>query len=190
MINSIKSGKSSRSKNDVWDSSKLKTIIRDIPDFPKKGILFRDITPLLQNAEAFQNAIDVIARYLESKRVSFLLGIESRGFIFGSALAYKMGVGFAPIRKQGKLPFRTQKMSYSLEYGESVIELHEDAFPKGTRVAIVDDLLATGGTAEAAAKLAEKIGGQVVTMVFLIELLFLKGREKLSGYDIFSLVQY
>ncbi len=190
MSPALKSGSDSRTKTAEWNTERLQSVIRSIPDFPKKGILFRDITPALQLPGAFQFVINRLADHLKAKRIDFILGIESRGFIFSSALAYKLNIGFAPVRKQGKLPYRTQQKAYALEYGEAVLEIHEDAFPRGARVAIVDDLLATGGTALAAAQLAEGIGGQVSTIAFLIELAFLKGREKLAAYDIFSLIQY
>ena len=164
--------------------------IRDIPDFPKKGILFKDITPLLRHPKAFQAAVDSLAQALSKKSLDYIIGIESRGFIFSPVLSYKLGVGFIPVRKKGKLPHKTEQIDYSLEYGEATLEIHQDAFPKGARVAIVDDLLATGGTALAAASLAEKLGAKVETCAFIIELEFLKGREKLSRYAVFSLIQY
>ncbi len=168
----------------------LKEIIRDIPDFPKKGILFKDITPLLQNPEAFHLAVDILAETLQNKKIDYIVGIESRGFIFSPVLAYKLNAGFIPVRKKGKLPHTTYEVGYALEYGEAILEIHQDAIPKGARVAIVDDLLATGGTAMACAQLVEKSGGKVEKIAFLIELLFLKGRDKLSKYDLFSIIQY
>ena len=168
----------------------LKDIIRDIPDFPKKGIIFKDITPLLKNHDAFRSAVDQMADHLQSKKIDFVVGIESRGFIFSPTLAYKLGAGFIPVRKKGKLPHKTHEVSYSLEYGEAILEIHQDAIPAGSRVAIVDDLLATGGTAKAAAHLVEKCGAKVEKIAFLIELLFLHGRKSLSSYDIFSVIQY
>ncbi len=168
----------------------LKKIIRDIPDFPKKGILFKDITPILSHPEAFRLVVDQLAEDMQKKKIDVLVGIESRGFIFSPVLAYKLGVGFVPVRKKGKLPYKTEQMAYALEYGEATLEIHQDALKKGARVAIVDDLLATGGTALAAAKLVEKLGGKVEKISFLVELLFLHGRDKLAGYDTFSLIQY
>lgn len=168
----------------------LQAFIRDIPDFPQKGILFKDITPVLKNPKAFRQAIDSLAKNLKNKKIDYVVGIESRGFIFSSTLAYLLKAGFVPVRKQGKLPYHTKKMAYELEYGKAVLEIHEDAFKKGDRVAIIDDLLATGGTALATAKLVEALGAKVVQISFLIELAFLKGRDKLSKYDVFTAVQY
>ena len=174
----------------ISDTPNIKQIIRDIPDFPKKGILFKDITPLLQQADAFRLAIDEFTKELSKKKIDDVVGIESRGFIFSPVVAYQLKAGFIPVRKKGKLPFKTHQVSYDLEYGSAVLEIHQDALPPGSRVAIVDDLLATGGTALAAAQLVEKLGAKVEKIAFVIELLFLNGREKLSGYDIFSLIQY
>ena len=168
----------------------IKNIIRDIPDFPKKGIVFKDITPVLSHPQAFRASVDAIAEELSKKKIDCIVGIESRGFIFSPTLAYKLGVGFVPVRKKGKLPWKTHSVAYELEYGQATLEIHSDAIPKGARVAIVDDLLATGGTAKAAASLVEKLGGQVEKIAFLIELSFLNGRQKLSPYDIYSIVQY
>ncbi len=168
----------------------LQSLIRDVPDFPKKGIVFKDITTLLKEPQAFQFAVDELAKELEKRKIDFVVGIESRGFIFSPVLAYKLGTGFVPVRKEGKLPSETEQMAYTLEYGEAILEIHVDAFQKGARVAIVDDLLATGGTALAAAHLVEKLGGTVENIAFLVELKFLNGREKLSRYNIFSLIQY
>ena len=168
----------------------LKALVRDVPNFPKKGIIFKDITPILKQPEALQFAADELSNHVRSTRPNQIVGIESRGFIFSPILAYQLKAGFIPIRKSGKLPAKTIKTSYSLEYGESELEIHEDAILEGMRVAIVDDLLATGGTAKAAIDLVEKLGGEVVAIVFLIELGFLKGREKLAGYNVFSLIQY
>lgn len=168
----------------------LKALVRDIPDFPKKGIIFKDITPILKDPEAFQFAIDELAELLKGTRPDQIVGIESRGFIFSPILAYKLKAGFVPVRKRGKLPFKTLRVAYALEYGEAEIEIHEDAILKGMKVAVIDDLLATGGTAQAAVRLVEKLGGEVVAVGFLVELGFLKGREKLSGYNVFSLIQY
>ena len=168
----------------------LKKIIRDIPDFPKSGILFKDITPILKQAETFRYVVDAMAQELQDKRVDYIVGIESRGFIFSPTLAYKLNAGFVPVRKKGKLPHLTHQVGYTLEYGEAVLEIHQDGLPKGARVAIVDDLLATGGTAQAAAQLVEKCGARVEKIIFLVELTFLKGREVLKPYNVFSLVQY
>ena len=151
---------------------------------------FKDITPLLKDPKAFSAAIDAFNEVIEKKQIDYIVGIESRGFIFSPVLAYKLGVGFVPVRKKGKLPWKTEQVAYTLEYGEAILEIHQDAFPKGARVAIIDDLLATGGTALATAQLTEKLGAKIELMAFLVELDFLKGRERLSNYDIFSLIQY
>lgn len=172
------------------DLKVLKAKVRDIPNFPKKGVLFRDITPLLKDAKLLKEVIARLARSLKGKKISAVVGIESRGFIFGSALATKLGVGFVPIRKKGKLPWKTKQVACTLEYGQEILEIHEDAVKRGERTVIVDDLLATGGTAAAAAKLVKSVGGKVAKVAFVIELEFLKGREKLKGYDVFSLIKY
>ena len=168
----------------------LKAIFRDIPDFPKKGILFKDVTPILNHAEAFSWTVHQLVRQAENKKVDVVAGIESRGFIFGAALASQMKLPFVPIRKQGKLPYRCLRETYQLEYGSDALEVHEDAFSKGQRVLLVDDLLATGGTAGAAAKLIERGGGLIAQCAFVIELSFLKGRDCLKSHDVFSLVAY
>ncbi len=168
----------------------LKSKVRDIPDFPKKGILFKDITPLLQDPKSFREIVAHLAQALKEQKTEVIVGIESRGFIFGAAVAAELGVGFVPIRKKGKLPWRTRQMACTLEYGEEVLEIHEDAVRPGQRVAILDDLLATGGTAEAAAKLIGQLGGTVSQIAFVIELGFLKGREKLRPFNVFSLIAY
>lgn len=168
----------------------LKSIIRDIPDFPKPGIIFKDITPLLSDHTAFRKAILDMSAHFADSDVDLILGAEARGFIFGSALAYEMGVGFIPARKPGKLPHRTTTATYELEYGTDSLEIHEDAIERGQRVLVVDDVLATGGTAGAKTQLIEKLGGQVAGVAFLIELAFLGGREKLAGYNVFSLISY
>lgn len=168
----------------------LKTAIRDIPDFPKKGIIFKDITTLLSRGDLFEKVINELADHYKSKKIDQIVGIESRGFIFGAALAYKLKAGVIPIRKKGKLPYKTISATYALEYGTDTLEMHEDAVPKGTRVLIVDDLLATGGTAKATAELVEKAGGKIVGLSFLIELSFLKGRQNLKNHDVFSLIKY
>lgn len=166
----------------------LRSCIRDVPDFPKPGILFKDITPLLQNAAAFRSAILELKKRLQKFPITHLAAIESRGFIFGSALAMEMGIGMAIIRKSGKLPFRTTKVEYTLEYGIDTLEMHVDALSKGDHVVIVDDVLATGGTAKATAQLVESVGAKVEALAFLSELPFLKGREKLSSYNVISLL--
>ncbi len=168
----------------------LRDSIREIKDFPKPGIGFKDITTLLKNGEAFKFAIDEIIAQLKDKQVDVIVGPEARGFLMGTPVAYGMGIGFVPIRKPGKLPSETEKYEYGLEYGTDTLEIHKDAIKPGQRVAIVDDLLATGGTMEAATKLIEKLGGEVVSMQFLIELEELNGKEKLSNYHVNSLIKY
>ena len=168
----------------------LKSKIRQVPDFPKAGILFYDITTLLQEPAGFQAAIDSLALPFRDQRIDLVVGIESRGFIFGAAVADRMGTGFTPVRKPGKLPSKTLRETYALEYGTDALEMHDDGVRKGQRVLIVDDLLATGGTAAATAKLVEKLGGKVAGAAFAVELTFLNGRSKLTGVDIFSLIQY
>ncbi len=167
----------------------LKKHIRDIPDFPKKGIIFKDITTLLQDAKALAAAVDMIADEYKDKKIDVILSVEARGFIFGAAIAYKMGLGLVPVRKKGKLPAKTHSVTYDLEYGQDTLEIHQDAFPKGVRVLIVDDLLATGGTVSAVTGLVEKMGGVVAGIAFVIELVPLKGRDKLKGYPITSLIK-
>ncbi len=168
---------------------KLQKAIRDVPDFPKKGILFKDITPLLQDANLFAQTIDLFAESVQPDQIDLIAAIESRGFIFASALALKLGKGFIPIRKPGKLPYKTYKQEYALEYGTDALEIHQDAVKPGERVLLVDDLLATGGTAQAAAKLIEKCGGKVTGIRFLIELTFLNGFQKLSDYQVVSFIK-
>ena len=168
----------------------LKDCIRNIPGFPKEGIVFRDITTLLKDGAAFNQALEQLAANYDPDKIDVVLGIESRGFILGGALAYKWGKGFVPVRKPGKLPSSTYKEEYELEYGTDALEIHRDAIEKGARVLIVDDLLATGGTAKATAALVEKAGGVVAGLAFLIELSFLHGREKISRYPVLSLVTY
>ncbi len=168
----------------------LKSSIRDVPDFPKKGILFKDITPLLQNAELFSMAIDQIVEKLHGIPFDLVAAVESRGFIFGAALALKLKKGFIPIRKPGKLPYKTFQEQYQLEYGTDALEIHQDAIQKGQSVVLIDDLLATGGTALAAAKLIEKCGGKIGMICFVIELTFLKGIEKLKDYPVQTLIQF
>ncbi len=168
----------------------LKQIIRTIPDFPKKGIMFRDITPVLADAAAFRYVIQQFLGYCKGKEITVVASAESRGFIFGSVLAYELGVSFVPLRKPGKLPYKKIRQEFQTEYSTDAFEIHEDAIKNGDKVLIVDDLIATGGTAKAAAGLIEKLGGKVVGFAFLIELSFLNGREKLEGYDVFSIVDY
>ena len=172
------------------DIASLRQAIRDIPDFPRPGIIFKDITPLLGNGELFAKTIDLLADRYRGQRIDTVLGIESRGFIVGSALAYRLGAGFCIVRKPGKLPYETHRASYELEYGTDTLEIHIDAIRPQARVLIADDLIATGGTAEATAQLVSKLGGTVVECVFVIELAFLKGREKLKPHAVFSILQY
>lgn len=168
----------------------LESFVRDVPDFPEKGIVFKDITPLLQNAQAMQRASEELLNLLPATQIHKVVGIESRGFIFGSLLAQRLGAGFIPIRKPGKLPAQTISEAYALEYGTDVLEIHQDAIQPGDQVLIHDDLLATGGTAAASCKLIEKLGGTIVQLSFLIELSFLKGREKLTSYPVSTLLHY
>ncbi len=168
----------------------LRRFIRDIPDWPKEGILFRDITPLLADPEAFAAAIDVLSAGFTEAGIEYVAAVEARGFIFGSAVAEKLGAGFVPIRKAGKLPARTESITYDLEYGTDCLEVHLDAVGSGAKVLMVDDLLATGGTMAAACKLIERIGGQVAGIVFLIELAGLHGAEKIADYEITSIISY
>jgi len=169
----------------------LKETLRHVPDFPKKGIDFIDITTVLQNREALQQSIDEMKKLAtELGDFDMIVGPESRGFIFGAPLAYAMNKGFAPIRKKGKLPYKTVSIQYQLEYGTDELEIHEDAIKPGQKVVIVDDLLATGGTTESNVRLVEKLGGKVVGLVFFIELGYLKGREKLAGYEVRSVVKF
>jgi adenine phosphoribosyltransferase len=164
--------------------------IRDVPDFPKKGIVFKDITPLLQDPKAFSAAIHGVARHYKAKKVDSVVAIEARGFIIGAPLAVQLGAAFVPVRKKGKLPYKTVSVEYALEYGTAAVEMHRDGVHPGKRALIVDDVLATGGTAVAARSLVEQLGGKVAGLAVLIELGFLKGREKLPGLDVFSLVKY
>jgi adenine phosphoribosyltransferase len=170
--------------------SELKDHVRDIPDFPKQGILFKDISTLLANKDAFKKAIDLLAKRFKKDRIDYVVGIESRGFIFGSPLAYKLGAGFIPIRKKGKLPAKTVSITYELEYGQDTLEIHEDAIKPNDRVLVIDDLLATGGTVKASCDLLKKLNAEIVSIAFLVELRFLKGKQKLSGFPIYSLIKY
>jgi adenine phosphoribosyltransferase len=172
------------------DCDGLKKLIREVPDFPKKGILFYDITTLLKDKVGFALLIDALSEHYIGKEIDLVLGMEARGFIFGPALAYRLNAGFVPVRKPGKLPAETVKVSYELEYGSNSLEVHKDAIRKGDRVLIVDDLLATGGTAVATAELASGLGAQIAGLAFVVELDFLRGRERLGNYDVFSLLHY
>jgi adenine phosphoribosyltransferase len=168
----------------------LASKIRDIPDFPKRGIVFKDIMPLLADADALHETVERLAEFAEPRRPDLILGAEARGFILGAALAYRLKCGFIAARKPGKLPWRTVSVKYALEYGFDALELHADAITPGTRVIVHDDLLATGGTARAKVDLVEQLGGEVVGLAFVIELEFLNGRDRLEGYDVFSLIKY
>lgn len=168
----------------------LKKLIREVPDYPKPGILFYDLTTLLKDKEGFRALIDRLCGHYSGHTIDIVAGIEARGFIFGPALAYRLSAGFVPVRKPKKLPAKTASISYALEYGTDTLEIHEDAIKPGQRVLICDDLLATGGTASATSKLVEKLGGKIEGAAFAVELTFLKGRSKLNGYDVFSLIQY
>jgi adenine phosphoribosyltransferase len=168
----------------------LKSLIREVPDFPKPGILFYDITTLLKDAQGLRSVIDELGGHYAGQGIDRVIGIEARGFIFAPAVAYALNTGFVPVRKPKKLPARTEFVEYQLEYGTDILEVHRDAIEAGQRVLIVDDVLATGGTARAAANLVEKLGGKVVGFSFVIELDFLKGRSKIAGYDIQALVHY
>ncbi len=172
------------------DRLDLEKYIRAVPDWPKKGILFRDITPLLGNAGAFRAAVDAMAADFAGEGIQYVGAIEARGFIFGSAVAERLNAGFVPIRKKGKLPFKTVGVTYDLEYGTSTVEVHKDSVPVGAKVLMVDDLLATGGTMAGACKLIEKIGGQIAGISFLVELTELGGIKKLSGYKVKSIIRY
>jgi len=176
--------------NSALNSDQLKKLIREVPDFPKRGILFYDITTLLKDKVGFATLIDKFSEYYISQDVDLVLGMEARGFIFGPALAYRLNAGFVPVRKPGKLPAATVKQEYALEYGLASLEIHTDAIQKGQRVLIVDDLLATGGTAEATANLALSLGAEIAGLGFVVELDFLKGREKLKNYDVMALLHY
>jgi adenine phosphoribosyltransferase len=168
----------------------LASTIRSVPDFPIEGILFYDITTLLKNPDALKESVDQLVSHYRDTGVDVIVGMESRGFIFGMPVAYQLGVGFVPVRKPGKLPAETVSESYDLEYGTNTLEIHVDAIKKGQKVLIVDDLLATGGTAKATCRLVEKLGGEIVGVAFVIELNFLKGREALQQYNVFSLLRY
>lgn len=168
----------------------LRSAIRDVPDFPKKGIIFKDITTLIQKKDLFRRAIDELVERYKDKSVDLVACIEARGFIFGGAVAHRLGAGVVPIRKRGKLPYKTHTITYSLEYGTDSLEIHEDAVTPGQKVLLLDDVLATGGTAKATAGLLKEMGGDLVEIAFLIELGFLHGRDKLKDYNIFSLIKF
>jgi adenine phosphoribosyltransferase len=172
------------------DCEPLKKLIREVPDFPKKGILFYDITTLLKDKLGFATLVDALSEHYLEKEIDLVLGMEARGFIFGPAVAYRLNAGFVPVRKPGKLPAAAASVSYDLEYGSNTLEVHKDAIKKGQRVIIVDDLLATGGTAAATIQLARSLGAEIAGLGFVVELDFLKGRDKLQGWDVFSLLHY
>ena len=172
------------------DAEELKEAIRDVPDFPKPGIVFKDITPILSDPVLFRAAIDILVDQCKDRAVDKIAAIDARGFLFAGAMVDRLATGLVPIRKKGKLPYKTHEKTYDLEYGSATLTIHQDAFRKDERVVLVDDLLATGGTAAASAELIEQAGGEVVQILFLVELAFLKGREKLGGYDIFAPIVY
>jgi adenine phosphoribosyltransferase len=172
------------------DMDELKNIIRDVPDFPKKGIIFKDITTLLSDGRSFHRMVDLIAHRYVGQHIDKIVGVEARGFVLGAALAYKLGAGITLVRKPGKLPYKTRKISYDLEYGTDTLEIHEDAFKSGDRVIIADDLLATGGTVGAVVKLVEELGAEIVECAFMTELEFLHGRDKLPTGKVFSLLKF
>ena len=172
------------------DCEPLKKLIREVPDFPKPGILFYDITTLLKDKLGFATLINALSEHYFEKNIDLVLGIEARGFIFGPALAYRLNAGFAPVRKPRKLPAETAKVTYQLEYGSDTLEIHKDAIHPGQRVIIVDDLLATGGTCQATVQLTESLGGNIAGLAFVVELDFLKGRDRFNDYDVFSLLHY
>ena len=168
----------------------LKKMVRDIPDFPKKGIIFKDITPILQNPKGLREAVETISNHYKSKKVDIVVGAEARGFILAPTVAFNLGAGFVPVRKPGKLPYEKISMSYALEYGTDTLEMHKDAIKKGQQVLMVDDLLATGGTMATCCRMVETLGGNIVGCAFLIELAFLNGKKALSKYDVYSLIKY
>jgi adenine phosphoribosyltransferase len=170
--------------------ARLRAAVRDVPDFPKPGIIFKDITPILGDAALFRSAIDLFIDRCQGRGIEKVVGIDARGFLFASAVAYSLGVGFVPVRKAGKLPYRSESASYTLEYGEAVMEMHVDAIRPGERVVMIDDLLATGGTSAAAAKLIQKVGGDLVAANFLIELGYLDGRKQLAEVTVESFLQF
>jgi len=168
----------------------LAKMIRDVPDFPKEGIIFKDITTLIKDPEAFKQAVDILADHYTGQEVDLVVAVEARGYIFGAPIAYKLGAGFIPVRKAGKLPAEKVREEYELEYGTDSVEMHTDAIVPGQKILIVDDLIATGGSAAATVRLVERLGGEVLGIAFLIELAFLKGVEKLKGYDVFTVFEY
>ena len=168
----------------------LRAAVRDVPDFPKAGIVFKDITPILSNGKLFRASIDLFLEQCRGKKIDKIVGIDARGFLFGSAVAYELGIGFVPLRKKGRLPYKTESAKYSLEYGEAEMELHIDAIERGEKIALIDDLLATGGTSASAAVLIKKVGGILLEAQFLIELEFLRGREKLTPTPVVSFLNY
>ena len=172
------------------NADQLKKAIRDVPDFPKPGIIFKDITPILGDPKLFRAAVDILLAKHKGVKVDKIAAIDARGFLFGGAMADRLGVGLVPIRKKGKLPYKSYEQSYDLEYGSATLTIHQDAFRKGDQVVLVDDLLATGGTAAASAKLIEQAGGRVLGIDFLVELTFLNGRRKLAGYDVFAPIAF
>jgi adenine phosphoribosyltransferase len=169
---------------------KLRAGVRDVPDFPKKGIIFKDITPILKDGELFRAAVDLFLDQCRGRKIDKIVGIDARGFVFGSVVAYELGIGFVPLRKKGRLPYKTESAKYSLEYGEAEMELHIDAIARGEQIVLIDDLLATGGTSASAATLIKKVGGELLMAIFLIELNFLHGREKLAPTPIISFLKY
>jgi adenine phosphoribosyltransferase len=168
----------------------LRTAVRDVPDFPKKGIIFKDITPILKDGALFRASIDVFLEQCKGKKLDKVVGIDARGFVFGSAVAYELGIGFVPLRKKGRLPYKTESAAYMLEYGEAEMELHIDAIVPGEKIVLIDDLLATGGTSASAVTLIKKVGGELIEAIFLIELEFLRGREKLAPTPVTSFLKY
>lgn len=172
------------------NQERWKDFIRSVPDFPKEGIVFRDITTLLSSSKNFSRAIEALGEPYRNEKVNAVVAVEARGFIFGGAIAARLNAAFVPVRKKGKLPFKTYQATYELEYGTDTLEIHRDAFASGSRILIVDDLLATGGTTAAVIELVKKLGGEIAGITFLIELEFLKGRERLKGYPVFSLIKY
>ena len=169
---------------------RLRAAVRDVPDFPKPGIVFKDITPVLQDGALFRQSVDLFLKQCHGKLIDKVVGIDARGFLFGSAVAYELGVGFVPLRKKGRLPYKTERASYSLEYGEAEMELHIDAIERGEKVVLIDDLLATGGTSASAASLIRKVGGELIEAMFLIELEFLHGRSKLPDTRVTSFLKW
>ena len=170
--------------------ARLRRAVRDVPDFPKKGIVFKDITPVLNDGLLFRSSIDIFLDHCRGKQIDKIVGIDARGFLFGSAVAYQLGVGFVPLRKKGRLPYKTESAKYSLEYGEAEMELHIDAIKRGEKIVLIDDLLATGGTSASAATLITKVGGDLIEAIFLIEIEFLRGREKLAPTPVTAFLKY